>query len=158
MRGRCTGYTYFNPRAPRGARPGSLPALRGGQRFQSTRPARGATVSFGMEFNPTSNFNPRAPRGARPCPRRSWNSLRCHFNPRAPRGARPLGLYYKPDCGSFQSTRPARGATCFGAVVLRVLINFNPRAPRGARPPNGTKNKANKHFNPRAPRGARQNL
>ena len=57
---------YFNPRAPRGARPApaSPPADSG------------------------RNFNPRAPRGAR---RPGWPRGRvcsCNFNPRAPRGAR----------------------------------------------------------------------
>ena len=34
---------YFNPRAPRGARPTAGGARQGGKEFQSTRPSRGAT-------------------------------------------------------------------------------------------------------------------
>ena len=55
----------------------------------------------------------------------------------------------------FQPTRPLRGATCFGAVILRMLINFNPRAPCGARLSSLLPSGAYTDFNPRAPCGAR---
>ena len=82
--------TCFNPRAPRGARPRrrtrstaaadvhvSIHAPRAGRdasdcgayaaasMFQSTRPARGATVSAAIALRSMRCFNPRAPRGAR---------------------------------------------------------------------------------------------
>ena len=51
---------------------------------------------------------------------------------------------------------PHAGRDCFGAVVLRVLINFNPRAPCGARLFAEDENKLVRiNFNPRAPCGAR---
>src|SRR5947209_6152753 len=55
--------------------------------FQSTRPARGATVAV-----PDKDMRHRC------------------FNPRAPRGARPYILAMRK-FEEFQSTRPARGAT-----------------------------------------------
>jgi len=102
-------------------------------RFQSTRPAQGATPCPAGRGACGSRFNPRAPRRARRCSTRpSTRSGR--FNPRAPRRARP-GLVHdlvRPrrvsihapragrdlratiktfDASSFQSTRPAQGAT-----------------------------------------------
>ena len=79
---------YFNPRAPRGARPRS-----------TGRSTRWSTY-----------FNPRAPRGAR---RRPCLTLPMpdYFNPRAPRGARLWKFTFPRFSVSFQSTRPAWGAT-----------------------------------------------
>ncbi len=82
--------TYFNPRAPCGAR----------LRHRGQHPAQDL------------DFNPRAPCGARlpQTPSRSRSTR--NFNPRAPCGARLqpqqlAGLIL----GQFQSTRPVRGAT-----------------------------------------------
>ena len=77
----------FNPRTPRGVRPGvfvqqvaagqfqSTHPARGAtmphkflcyiKRFQSTHPARGATVEFPLDLRPVDYFNPRTPRGVR---------------------------------------------------------------------------------------------
>ena len=104
--------------------------------------------------------------------------IRERFNPRAPCGARLLWIGSVIRSSSFQPTRPLRGATagwcngstsrsisthaplagrdCFGAVVLRMLINFNPRAPCGARRRRSTTDIDRSDFNPRAPCGARQ--
>ena len=56
---------YFNPRAPRGARPTK----------------KSQEVFY-------KNFNPRAPRGARPAFHLYITIFHVNFNPRAPRGAR----------------------------------------------------------------------
>ena len=74
----------------------------------------------------------------------------------------------------FQSTRPARGATCphgqYGRgtfyfnprAAIRIRSRrrwyFNPRAPRGARLWNRRFVVTARNFNPRAPRGARPTL
>ena len=75
--------------APRvGRDDGQLSVESGQLKFQSTRPAWGAT-------------SPR---------RRRWD--RCNsFNPRAPRGARREGVRLRGFSNLFQSTRPAWGAT-----------------------------------------------
>jgi len=117
--------------------------------FQSTRPHKDSTSTG-------AGFNPRAPRGAR---RRPWDrscTPGC-FNPRAPRGARPSLMVLWFPISVFQSTRPARGATCLSHAVAEcslvsihapragrdshklrmvyiLMVSFNPRAPRGARP------------------------
>ena len=79
----------FNPRPPRGGR---LSARRGSSplnlRFQSTPPARGATMAIkSVSFMPY-NFNPRPPRGGRRC-KGFPNQQDAYFNPRPPRGGRP---------------------------------------------------------------------
>ena len=100
----------FNPRAPCGARPESQDVREQLDRFQSTRPMRGAThmifyVSTVFMFQST-----RPMRGATPVAKADAD-LKISFNPRAPCGARHSSMR----CGSapfwFQSTRPMRGAT-----------------------------------------------
>ena len=195
------GIYHFNPRAPRGARltnPRSGPASCA---FQSTRPARGATAARSNAGHTPTYFNPRAPRGARPV-----MPSKLLFDPfisiHAPREGRdrgmPLGVepsqqisIHAPREGrdwlticwavplwTFQSTRPARGATSAFSGLKCSPVYFNPRAPRGARQqlhqhhrrlyhisihapregrdaaPGGTA-RGHRHFNPRAPRGAR---
>ncbi len=81
----------FNPRAPRGARLNPTSRKCNPDRFQSTRPARGAT---------------------------RIRRLRCGMglvSIHAPRAGRDIiGVLDKPAL-AFQSTRPARGATCHNA-------------------------------------------
>ena len=168
----------FNPRTPRGVRRTTGVYLGIPQRFQSTHPARGATIGIPAGHNPLLYFNPRTPRGVR--------RFGCHITP----------LFYQ-----FQSTHPARGATAMRALdELEVEIsihapregcdmrtfdpqveanNFNPRTPRGVRHCIGDITAANAlfqsthpargattinfrvhidtlDFNPRTPRGVRQ--
>ena len=102
----------FNPRAPYGARRVVSPNSLGNSGvFQSTRPIRGATSTGQFPGTPPFYFNPRAPYGAR----RFCETLSTR-NP------------------GFQSTRPIRGATLVRLFRWRLPTNFNPRAPYGARP------------------------
>ena len=78
----------FNPRSPRGERRRTCWVKTGVTVFQSTLPARGATLYIIHTFFITPNFNPRSPRGER----------RIIYNIRI---IMPI----------FQSTLPARGAT-----------------------------------------------
>ena len=78
---------YFNPRAPCGARLGSITEISSELLFQSTRPVRGATsISvFVVSIFYISIHAPRAGRDFSEVPSPlSW----LHFNPRAPCGAR----------------------------------------------------------------------
>jgi len=141
--------------APRAGRDAGKPGRkRSRAKFQSTRPARGATPATGSG-NRIRCFNPRAPRGARPLqfgviltvpqfqstrPARGATPRACarkrssrSFNPRAPRGARHLLFLFLPLYIRFQSTRPARGATRAVTRGSPRTGSFNPRAPRGAR-------------------------
>ena len=125
------------------------------------------------------NFNPRPPRGGRRVivPREPPLILISIHAPRE--GGDAVVLRSGPVCFPFQSTPPARGATCCCYRWVRYYWNFNPRPPRGGRrafslvsyrgylisihaPREGgddynskTKTK-NKNFNPRPPRGGRQ--
>ena len=79
---------YFNPRTPRGVRLQPGYECKVSDEFQSTHPARGATVLDGVRGRGAPDFNPRTPRGVRP-------------------SNRPNQTYSE----RFQSTHPARGAT-----------------------------------------------
>ncbi len=124
------------------------------EKFQSTRPARGATVFISPSAWGIENFNPRAPQGARRydfnsllwegsisihAPRKGRDSLITiiiggsrNFNPRAPQGARHR-IIIKHFCFHiFQSTRPARGATTYQwAYNSQMVISIH--APRKGR-------------------------
>ena len=77
----------FNPRFPRGKRHHGNPSLRYKPQFQSTLPAREATLLSAGHGRPPADFNPRFPRGKRPS-RHAPVSLPSYFNPRFPRGKR----------------------------------------------------------------------
>ena len=123
---------HFNPRSPRGERPGFEIAASATEPFQSTLPARGATVSQLPPSLTFSNFNPRSPRGERHCTR----ALAARAN-------------------AFQSTLPARGATGRGCIGAReVCISIH--APReGSDPSRIMYHPFFSNFNPRSPRGER---
>ena len=101
---------HFNPRPPRGGRPQLVYTVTTLLQFQSTPPARGATLSQPLRALPSRHFNPRPPRGGRRC------CSRCQ------------GWWQQ-----FQSTPPARGATYLIVDDLHQLVHFNPRPPRGGR-------------------------
>ena len=153
-RGRIRRPTYFNPRAPCGARLSPSQRMRASRVFQSTRPMRGATSSVSQRTICRRYFNPRAPCGAR---RASLRHLRayCHFNPRAPCGARQGDKSLTVDVDIFQSTRPMRGATPtrFRAYTSGDISIHAPHAGRDRRRSTGVPSRRN--FNPRAPCGAR---
>ena len=102
-------WSHFNPRAPCGARPVSLPARRR-----------------------HANFNPRAPCGARQC-RHPLRSGHRYFNPRAPCGARLDVLDLSDLTPEFQSTRPLRGATCCCGFNRRLDAIISIHAPLAGR-------------------------
>ncbi len=123
---------YFNPRAPRGARRGAETIISFISRFQSTRPAWGAT------------------RGG------VYGTLGGQISIHAPRVGRDedIRVTMRGMCISIHAPRVGRDQ----AVQLLMLygIDFNPRAPRGARQRSQRICAHPCHFNPRAPRGARR--
>ena len=78
-------------------------------KFQSTRPARGATVPFQLQAIEV-DISIHAPREGRDRPAGPDPPALRYFNPRAPRGARLVN-----------------------GTGYEVKKDFNPRAPRGAR-------------------------
>ena len=102
--------------------------------FQSTPPARRAT-SAGCCCPPARcRFNPRPPRGGRRGRRRWPRRPPRGFNPRPPRGGRLDARCIAQIAQQFQSTPPARRATCGWARPSSRTRCFNPRPPRGGRP------------------------
>ena len=124
----------FNPRAPSGARPPNQPRHLLPNRFQSTRPERGATGGCG------------AANGRQP--------VSIH----APRAGRDLTTEDTEPSTTFQSTRPERGATD-GIDVDIALVTVSIHAPRAGRD-NGlaVREHRSHRFNPRAPSGARHKI
>ena len=61
-------------------------------KFQSTLPARGATIRRRNESVCKMHFNPRSPHGERRNLRRDGSTLIAHFNPRSPHGERRRAL------------------------------------------------------------------
>ena len=83
----CSDRTYFNPRAPCGARRGSGSQGGGSGGFQSTRPVRGATTCH-SEVILDIDISIHAPRAGRDSGSAASVSSAGDFNPRAPCGAR----------------------------------------------------------------------
>ena len=100
--------------------------------FQSTLPARGATWPSDAPCQSPTHFNPRSPHGER---LRRASALRRtpHFNPRSPHGERLYALDSMSSNSIFQSTLPARGATCSAVHRANAILDFNPRSPHGER-------------------------
>ena len=79
------------------------------------------------------DFNPRAPYGARPARKaviKPLSKISIHA-PHTGRDAIETSKAGGP--GTFQSTRPIRGATILHVTITLSRQNFNPRAPYGAR-------------------------
>ena len=143
--------------------------------FQSTPPARGATIITRRTGDISGNFNPRPPRGGRlPAqPPPLWPGV---ISIHAPREGGDSTACLPTFCGKvFQSTPPARGATpalrpkgqtgsisihapreggdFSGSSVRSWRSNFNPRPPRGGRRHLGQAAGTVKYFNPRPREG-----
>ena len=104
------GIRYFNPRAPHGARRGSLPVRRLCARFQSTRSAWSATIDSTFIIK-VKRF--QSTRSAWSATGKDQRRLYDHrdFNPRAPHGARRMTQAQLAQKTGFQSTRSAWSAT-----------------------------------------------
>ena len=129
--------TYFNPRAPYGAR---------------RRPKMPIAP-------PISNFNPRAPYGARLPPSPGTQPGTVFQSTRPIRGATFIGVGACVSGLLFQSTRPIRGATPPFAGIAPVM-NISIHAPHTGRDHRTEihPRRISGDFNPRAPYGARPNF
>ena len=83
-------------------------------------------------------------------------SMIMHFNPRSPHGERPGVSVGVVQNVAFQSTLPARGATCSRCRFSARYWHFNPRSPHGERHRAGMDAHHKWHFNPRSPHGERR--
>ena len=123
----------FNPRSPHGERREAAAALRRGAEFQSTLPARGATLVF-VALCGTLSFQSTLP--ARGATR--------HCNPAD-----------APQPEIFQPTLPARGATVGADVLFHPAFRISIHAPRTGSDHAEHHEGAGRHFNPRSPHGER---
>ena len=171
------GGFYFNPRSPHGERQ-PVEVTRGlALTFQSTLPARGATKMPDDTSNGCFHFNPRSPHGERLHVRQNHRN-KCAISIHAPRtGSDQKALKTGADPVIFQSTLPARGATC-SPLSFPATNTFQSTLPaRGATEANAKYNAyevisihaprtgsdysphavrcAPPHFNPRSPHGER---
>ena len=87
-----------------------------------------------QELGKTNYFNPRSPHGERPARKRIANAAEQYFNPRSPHGERHFRAMRLYALASFQSTRPAWGATTGLGRIQHCRPHFNPRSPHGERP------------------------
>ena len=115
-----SSFSYFNPRAPCGARRFlSLPNFLV-PKFQPTRPLRGATAWSAGQDN-TQIISTHAPLAGRDIQSLKVHRSQRNFNPRAPCGARHQHTEHNSTKTEFQPTRPLRGAT---AKVYKSLCTF----------------------------------
>ena len=127
------------------------------QKFQPTRPLRGATRVYAL-LQSAFEISTHAPLAGRDLGVISASVDEMNnFNPRAPCGARQLGTEYRnKGQKKFQPTRPLRGATLAEDRVGHgeSISTHAPLAGRDAQKKNAPT--VARHFNPRAPCGARQ--
>ena len=154
---RMTENRHFNPRPPRGGRPGAMWTSTTSGLFQSTPPARGATSCISSMTRELMHFNPRPPRGGRRSGYQYEDLRLVVISIHAPReGGDNHHINDSAELKKFQSTPPARGATATASTAGASPCNFNPRPPRGGRLYQILFSRKRKYFNPRPPRGGRQ--
>ena len=123
--------SYFNPRAPRGARLQLMGFAPVSALFQSTRPAWGATAEI-PNMAIAAWISIHAPRVGRDRLFLHRRRGRRDFNPRAPRGARRSSCSCRVGMELFQSTRPAWGAT-WRLPDTAYFVGISIHAPRVGR-------------------------
>ena len=133
-----------------------ISSLLGGDisRFQSTLPARGATLNAGRLPAIWRYFNPRSPHGERleflsvpAVVRISIHAPRTGSDFSSPNtGERPFISIHAPRTGSDNPLLPP----------MHLEIDFNPRSPHGERLNCSISVLSVKYFNPRSPHGERR--
>ena len=112
---RCNHYAgnagkYFNPRSPHGERLIDALTAQRIEAFQSTLPARGATLLC-YHFSRRKGISIHAPRTGSDNGASRGTDKAGNFNPRSPHGERHAVERFYALSPAFQSTLPARGAT-----------------------------------------------
>ena len=146
----------FNPRFPRGKRQRAAMIAEVLAQFQSTLPAGEATALACPVFSIHSYFNPRFPRGKRRI-RLIENAALQEISIHASRGGSDQKTAAQQACMLlFQSTLPAGEATRAGAC-RRCAGPISIHASRGGSDPPSVRPccTPRKYFNPRFPRGKR---
>ena len=124
--------------------------------FQSTHPTRGATPPSRPAPPRWRHFNPRTPRGVRRWHSKNKTSCTMYFNPRTPRGVRLHQVAQLRHDGVISIHAPREGCDCRRRPGAGAPRNFNPRTPRGVRRRMPDVPNLASYFNPRTPRGVRR--
>ncbi len=167
----------FNPRSPRGERPGLFYPRIGEFRFQSTLPAGGAT-QISAHIRPVNVVSIHAPRGGSDlilnflgisapefqstlpaggattaaCQSSSVSAVSIH----APRGGSDVLTFIEESEYTVVSIHAPRGGSDkFTKRIKETIYSFNPRSPRGERRTPSRPYRRQRRFNPRSPRGER---
>ena len=119
--------------------------------FQSTLPARGATMQPSMLNSALTYFNPRSPHGER-LSASDVALLSGRFQSTLPARGATTERRERPACTGFQSTLPARGATVDDYHGWMLYLHFNPRSPHGERLHTSAHLRANSKISIHAPR------
>ena len=119
---------YFNPRSPRGERPGIPRTSKKAGIFQPTLPAWGATRVM-MDVTLYQLFQPTLPAWGATGSSMTDATYNENFNPRSPRGERREHMIAPPMTSLFQPTLPAWGATG-KRTIKRVVFRISTHAPR----------------------------
>ena len=149
--------SYFNPRAPRGARQALVFAASMLRVISIHVPREGHDILFSLLPPIVSRISIHVPREGHDYKQTALFLLDIDFNPRAPRGARHFDYSIISNAVVISIHVPREGHDAeLNAEIRATAVNFNPRAPRGARlRPSAKPKHVTRHFNPRAPRGAR---
>ena len=144
----------FNPRSPHGERPSRTHFCPLVVQFQSTLPARGATVSLHPSGKPHLFQSTLPARGATTAHLLEIRPFGISIH--APRtGSDPPRPTIAMPTKRFQSTLPARGATPAEGTNEAAEWHFNPRSPHGERRQTSQPQLGFRYFNPRSPHGER---
>ena len=150
----CIQRPYFNPRSPHGEGRSAALRARSARIFQSTLPARGATLSSASP-NPSPTFQSTLPARGATLSSASPNPSPTFQSTLPARGA-TYGKRFQIKKRRFQSTLPARGATRYPVHhELQSIQHFNPRSPHGERQSSPPRRSPPRNFNPRSPHGER---
>ena len=134
--GRRPGFAclYFNPRTPRGVRLVADGVRMSDTTFQSTHPARGATLQTSPSHRPQC-ISIHAPREGCDVRKPQCKPEAMYFNPRTPRGVRLLTNFLCTLSGTISIHAPREGCDACPSKIGRPDCDFNPRTPRGVRRP-----------------------
>ena len=147
-------YFHFNPRSPRGERQANKRRSERGAGFQSTLPARGATVVLSDYPLAPVPFQSTLP--ARGATAAREQLAACHaISIHAPREGSDAGELIRLTTERYFNPRSPRGERHNRAAYCHPRCNFNPRSPRGERPSKQEEIRARRGFQSTLPaRGA----
>ena len=149
------GKTLFQSTPPARGATVAIPISRRPHRFQSTPPARGATLA-GFAPCVCVVISIHAPREGGDSGERVRHAGSVYFNPRPPRGGRRLAPSPASAPKRFQSTPPPRGGRPRISFIIEARRRISIHAPpRGGRHQRIFDGRLPVYFNPRPPaRGA----